>query len=473
MREYKSHPIDMLLYREEYATEEMRAVFSEANILKNWLMVDAAIASTEAELGIIPLEAAEEIERKAKGDFVKVSRVAELSRKKGLDIAAELSALAEVCEKGAGEYIRMGVGGIDNYDTAWALLIKEALELLYRDLDTFIVTLIELTKKYRSTLTVARTFGQHEGPITFGYKTAMWAKELLECRRLLVEGQKYFLVGKASGTIGNLSSLEKMYPGKGSTLEQKVCEKLGLHKPDITILFSRRRFIQIVMNLVYIANAIDAIAIEIFNRQRPEIGELQEPFMKDQISSTVSPHKRNPYGCNILNGLAELVRANAMAVMHSTWFDERDHRRMPIESSAIPSAFIYVSSMIQRAIFICGNLRVDPSRMLENLNLQRGLNFSEIVGTALASRGLGRYTAYELMREIVETVYNEGREFREALKGHDVVRQYLSEKDIDDLIDPHAILGLVGNKIEETLLEVEEGIKVLNRSNQILAGNPP
>ena len=138
---------------------------------------------------------------------------------------------------------------------------------------------------------------------------------------------------------------------------------------------------QVIVNLVYIGNAIDSIGTEIFNRQRPEIGELQEPFRKGQISSTVSPHKRNPYGCNTLNGLAELVRANGVAILRSTWFDERDHRRMPIESSVIPSTFIYVSGMLQRAIFICGNLSINPSSMYILLlyvgyadGLQAGLN---------------------------------------------------------------------------------------------------
>lgn len=302
---------------------------------------------------------------------------------------------------------------------------------------------------------VGRTFGQHEGPITFGFKTAMWAKELYECRRVLVEGEKYYLVGKASGTIGNLSSLEKIWPGKGETFEEIVCEKLGLRAPDMTILFSRRRFMQLVMNLTYIANAIDNIAAEIFNRQRPEIDELQEPFRKDQVASTVSPHKRNPYGCNILSGLAELVRSNASTILRSTWFDERDHRRMPIEASVIPTTFIYISNMLQRAIFICENLSVNPSRMLENLNLLKGLNYSEAIGTALATGGLGRYTAYELLREIVNVVYRDGKEFRAVLKSNETVRKYLSEDDIDELTNPKSNLGIVQAKINETLSEIE------------------
>ncbi len=454
MNQYNSHPIDMLLYRDEYGSAEMRAIFSEENIIKKWLVVDAAVARAEAELGIIPLAAAEEIERKATGDFVTVNRVAELAREKGLDIAAELAALAEVCQQGAREYIRMGVGGIDNYDTAWALLIKEALELMYRDLDRLIEILIKLTKRHRFTLTVGRTFGQHEGPITFGYKTAMWAKELYQCRCLLMEGQEHYLVGKASGTIGNLASLEKSFPGKGASLEQRVCQGLGLNTPDITVLFSRRRFMQLTVNLVYIANAIDTIATEIFNRQRPEIGELQEPFEKNHIASTVSPHKRNPYGCNMLNGLAELVRANGAAILRSTWFDERDHRRMPIESTVIASTFIYVSGMLQRMIFICGNLLINPSRMLENLRLLKGLNFSEMVATALAARGLGRYAAYDLMRRIVETVYRDGSDFGTVLKNHEGVRKYLSEEDIDDLLDPESTLGLTESQIDATLSEI-------------------
>jgi adenylosuccinate lyase len=444
----------MLLYRDEYGSPEMGAIFSEENIIKKWLFMDAAIAEVEGELGIIPPEAAEEIRKKATGDYVKVSRVAELARGKGLDIAAELSALAEVCEKGAGEFIRLGSSGIDNYETAWGLLIKDALAVILRDLDRLIGILADLTRKYRHTLCVGRTFGQHEGPITFGYKTAAWAMELHHCKRLLIDGQRDYLIGKATGTIGNLSSLEKFYPGKALSFEQKVCRKLGLNESDLTMLFSRRRQMQIVVNLTYVANAIDSIAMEIFNRQRPEIGELQEPFGEHQVASTASPHKRNPYGCNTLSGLAELVRGNAATILRSTWFDERDHRRMAIESSVIPTTFIFVSGMLQKAMFICGKLIVNPNRMLENLNLLKGLNLSETVATALASRGLGRYTAYGLMREIAQSVMESGKEFRDLLKNHEIVRRYLSEAEIDEYLDFQSNLGILQAQIDSTLSEI-------------------
>lgn len=455
MEAISCHPIDMLLYRDEYGTPEMRTIFSEENLVKKWLLVDAAIAEVEAELGIIPPKAAEEIKKKATEDYVKVSRVAELAKTKGLDIAAQLSALAEVCAAGAGEFIRLGSAGIDNYETAWALLIKEALPIVLRDIDRLIEILVNLTKKYRNTLCVSRTFGQHEGPITFGYKTAAWALELHRCRRLLLEEKRDYLMGKVTGTIGNLFSLEKFFPGKALTFQKKVCEKLGLYESDLTMLFSRRRLMQAIVNLTYVANAIDNIAMEIFNRQRPEIGELQEPFGQHQVASTASPHKRNPYGCNTLCGLAEVVRGNAATIMHSTWFDERDHRRMPIELTVIPSTFIIISGMLQKAIYICENLIVNPERMQENLKLLKGVNLSETVATALALRGLGRYTAYSLMREIAQDVLNSGREFREILKNHQVVRQYLNEDEIDNLLDFSSNLGLVQAQIDSALAEIE------------------
>jgi len=449
-----SHPIDMRLYGDEYGTPEMRAIFSEENIIKKWLLMDAALAEVEGELGIIPAAAVKEIRKKATGDYVKVSRVAELARGKGLDIAAELTALAEVCEMGAEEFIRLGSAGIDNYETAWGLLIKDALAVTLRDLDKLIGVLADLTQEYRHTLCVGRTFGQHEGPITFGYKTAMWALELHHCQRLLIDGQRDYLVGKASGTIGNLSSLEKFYPGKALSFEQKVCQKLGLNMPDLTMLFSRRRQMQIVLNLTFVANAIDNISMEIFNRQRPEIGELQEPFGEHQVASTASPHKRNPYGCNTLCGLAELVRGNAATILRSTWFDERDHRRVPIESSVIPTTFIFVSGMLQKAIFICGELIVNADRMLDNLNLLKGLNLSETIATALAARGLGRYTAYGLMREIAQSVMQTQKEFRELLKSHEIVHQYLNDAEIDDFLDFQSNLGILQAQIDATLSEI-------------------
>ncbi|MGQ9696186.1 MAG: hypothetical protein ACUVWV_15735 [Thermodesulfobacteriota bacterium] len=210
---------------------------------------------------------------------------------------------------------------------------------------------------------------------------------------------------------------------------------------------------EVVINLTYVANAIDNMAMEIFNRQRPEIGELQEPFAQHQVVSTASPHKRNPYGCNTLCGLAELVRGNAATILHSTWFDERDHRRMPIELAVIPSTFIIVSGMLKKAIFICENLIVNPERMQENLKLLKGLNLSEIIATALALRGLGRYTAYSLMREIAQTVLNGGQEFREILKSHQIVRQYLNEEEIENLLDLQANLGIMQAQIDAALSE--------------------
>lgn len=150
-----------------------------------------------------------------------------------------------------------------------------------------------------------------------------------------------------------------------------------------------------------------------------------------------------------------MVRGNAATIMYSTWFDERDHRRMPIELSVIPSTFIIVSGMLPKAISICENLILNPERMQENLKLLKGLNLSEIIATALALRGLGRYTAYSLMREIAQSILNKGQEFREVLKAHQTVRQYLKDEDIDKLLDFSSSLGLVQTQIEATLAEIE------------------
>ena len=454
MGNYNSHPIDMLMYRDDFGSPEMRAVFSEENLIKKWLQFDATIAEVEGELGIIPVSAAEEISKKAASGEVKTERVAELAIMKKLDIAGELSGLAEVCSENAREYIRLGVAGADNYDTAWALLIREALSLIYRQLDDLIDVFVELTRKHRNTLNVCRTFGQHEGPITFGWKTAMWAKELHHCRLILRENEKYYLVGKALGAIGNLAGLEKEYPGTGPLLVKRVCEKLKLGVPDLSIIFTRRRFMQLVVNLSFIANAVDGIALEIFNRQRPEIGELQEPFGKSQTSSTAAPHKRNPYGCNVLSGLAEVVRGNVSTILHSTWFDERDHRRVPIESTVIPTTFIHVSGMLKIAHRICKDLVVNPKRMLENLRLQKGLNFSEVIMTALATRGLGRYTARDLIQALAGKVYEEDADFLTILKSNEDITRYLTPEEIDDLVDPDTNLGLVQHQIDETLSEI-------------------
>jgi len=447
-----------LIFRHYFETDKMRSVFDDSNYIKTYLEGFKAIAKAEADLGLIPREAAEEISRKASLDYIKVERVAKLHEETGAIAVAVYEALAEVCEYGAGEYIGFGVSGIDLLEIQKSLQVREALNVLIEDLKELESILLELTEKYADTVIVGRTFGQHGLPITLGFKFAIWTKEIRNSLEDLKERIKDISVFKLSGTHGSLAPLGAEM---GQKLRETVAKYLGLQLPDITIQTSRARYAKLLNSLAIIATTLDVMAQEIFTRQRTEIGELKIAAFG---RSTTSPHKHNPYDCNTISGLAEICRGNASIIMHTKLQDERDWSFISIETHTIPETFLILSAMINFAKKILRGLRVNNGRMKKNLELEKGLIMSEIVMHVLAKKGIGRHSAHRLMQELADRTYETGKSFKEVLLENEKIRKLLSKEEIDNLLDPRNALGIIPKQIEETIKAVKNAQGENNKS---------
>ena len=289
-----------------YGTVEMRKIFEEENKLQKRLDVEAALALAHAEVGNIPLEDAKVIAEKASTKYVKLERVKEIEHQIKHDVMAMVKALAEVCGP-SGAYVHLGVTSYDIVDTATALQLKEALNLIEEKLNRLEKVLMEKADKYKKTLMVGRTHGQHALPITLGFKFAVWMREIARHIERLRQCKERVLVGKISGAVGTQAGLG----AHAMEIQKLVMEKLGLKPADITTqIVQRDRHAELICLLANIASSLDKFATEIRELQRPEIAELFEPFEKEkQVGSSAMPHKRNPELCERICGLEKIMRS--------------------------------------------------------------------------------------------------------------------------------------------------------------------
>jgi len=310
------HPID---YR--YGSEEMRKIWDEGNKLQKLLDVEAALARAHAQLGNIPKESAEIISKRANIKHVRLERVKEIEREIHHDIMAVVKALTEVCGD-HGRYVHLGATSNDIIDTANALLIKESLELLLKDLRDLRSILKKLARKHKYTVCIGRTHGQHAVPTTYGMKFAIWLDEIQRHIDRIAEAKKRVLVGQISGAVGTMASLGE----RGIDIQQLVMEDLGLKPARISNqIIQRDVYAELVGILALVASTLDKIGLEIRNLQRTEILEVSEPFGKKQVGSSTMPHKRNPIRTEKICGLARVIYSNVIpALLNNPLWHERD-----------------------------------------------------------------------------------------------------------------------------------------------------
>ena len=438
-----------------YGTAEMRRIFEEEMRVQKMLDVEAALAWAHAEVGNIPRKDAEKIAAMASTKHVKLSRVKEIEREIKHDVASLVRALAEVCGA-SGAYVHLGATSYDIVDTAIALQLKEALALIEKRLNSFEKVLIEKALKYKDTLMIGRTHGQHALPITLGFKFAVWMREVSRHIQRLRQCRERVLVGKMSGAVGTQAGLGD----KAVKIQELVMKRLGIKAADIsTQIVQRDRHAELICLLAMIATSLENFATEIRELQRPEIAELFEPFETEkQVGSSTMPHKRNPETCERICGLARIVRSLAVPALENvvTWH-ERDLTQSSAERFIIPEACILVDYMLFLMTNIVANLRVDEERMLKNIEITQGRVMSEAVMIALTRKGVSRQKAHELLRKLTIKSEIEKRPFKETLLEDKVVRSKLSEKDIDDALNIKNYLGTalkqVESMVERTLKE--------------------
>lgn len=437
-----------------YGTPEMKKIFEEETRIQKMLDVEAALAWAHAEVGDIPKKDAEKIASICLLQHVKLGRIKEIEREIKHDVASLVRALAEACGS-SGAYVHLGATSYDIVDTATALQLKDALELIDTKLCDFENILMEKALKYKNTVMAGRTHGQHALPTTLGFKFAVWLREISRHIQRLNQCKQRIIVGKMSGAVGTQAGLGD----NAQKIQELVMQRLGINSADIsTQIVQRDRHAELVCLLAGIAASLENIATEIRELQRPEISEVSESFEAGkQVGSSTMPHKRNPETCETTCGLARIVRSLVVPALENvTTWHERDLTQSSAERFIFPEVCILTDYMLFRMTNVIGNLRVDEQRMLKNLDLTQGRLMSEAVMMALTKKGMNRQEAYELMRKLTLKSESEKRSFKEILHEDKVVSRKLSKKEIDKTLNPLNYLGTATTQVDSALRRVME-----------------
>ena len=429
-----------------YGTPEMRRIFDEENRLQKMLEVEAALAWAHGEVGDIPKRDAEKIVERASTKHVKLSRVKEIEREIKHDVMALVQALAEVCGP-SGAYVHLGATSSDILDTATALQLKEALNLIEKRLNDLERVLIRRAEQYKETMMMGRTHGQHALPITLGFKFAVWMREAARHLQRLQECRDRLIVGKMSGAVGTQAG----FGPHALKIQEFVMKRLGVKPAEIsTQILQRDRYAEFICVLAIVASTLDKIAIEIRELQRPEIGEVFEPFERErQVGSSTMPHKRNPMVCERVCGLARIVRSLVAPSLENvpTWH-ERDLTQSSAERFIVPEACILTDYMLVLVTKVLTGVQVDEQRMLKNMELTQGRMMSEAVMLALARKGMNRQKAHELVRGLAIKSDVEKRPFKKILVENGTAHKMLSEREVDEALDPQNYLGTAIKQVE-------------------------
>ena len=437
-----------------YGTAEMKSVFEEETRVQKMLDVEAALAWAHAEVGDIPRKDAERIVAAASLKHVKLSRVKEIEREITHDIASLVRALAEVCGP-SGAYVHLGATSSDIVDTANALQLKDALNLIEKKLDDLEKILMEKSLQYKNSMIMGRTHGQHALPTTLGFKFAVWAREVSRHIQRLRQCRERVVVGKMSGAVGTQAGLGS----NAMKIQELVMKRLEIEPADIsTQIVQRDRHGELVCLLALISSSLENFATEIRELQRPEIGELFERFeVEKQVGSSTMPQKQNPETCEKICGLARIVRGLVIPTLENvTTWHERDLTQSSAERFIIPEACILVDHMLFLINKIVANLRVDEQQMLKNIELSRGRTMSESVMMALAKKGMNRQEAHELLRKLTIKCGAEKKHFRETLIENKTIREKMSEKEIDAALNPRNYLGTAIEQVDKIIRKVRK-----------------
>jgi adenylosuccinate lyase len=414
----------------------MAKLWSEEEKLRVWLLVEFYAMEAWYKLGKVP-ERDYQILREKLTPYIErgfteenVKRVEEIEKETRHDVIAFLTHLSEIVGPSA-RYLHLGMTSSDMLDTAMAYRMKKAMEIILEDLDQLLESLKEKAFQYKDTPMIGRTHGIHAEPITFGLKMALFYEEMKRNRERLLRAKENIAYGKISGAVGTFAHLPP-------EIEVYTCEKLGLKpEPISNQIVQRDRYAEYMCALGILASSIEKIATEIRHLQRTEVLEAEEPFHKGQKGSSAMPHKRNPILTENLCGLARTIRAYVIPALENVvLWHERDISHSSAERMIIPSATTLSDFALVRLNYVIKNLQVYPERMLKNLNLLRGLIFSQQVLLTLVEKGLTREEAYRIVQEKAMKVWEEeDLQFKDVLSSDERVRKYLSKEELEALFD--------------------------------------
>jgi adenylosuccinate lyase len=411
---------------ERYSRPAMKAVWSDENKFNKWLEVEIAACEAWAALGVIPRSAIPKI----KLARVNLKRMDEILKETHHDVTAFLNTVAESLGEES-RYIHLGMTSSDVMDTALSLQLLEASDILLADIKELTAELAGLAIKYKNTPMTGRTHGVHAEPITFGLKLAIWFEEMNRNRNRLIEARKIIAVGKISGAVGTYATLSPQ-------VEEIACRKLGLAPAPISNqILQRDRHAQFVTTLAIIASSLEKFATEIRALQKTEVREVEEPFSPGQTGSSAMPHKRNPELCERVCGIARLERGYSVTALEDiTLWHERDISHSSAERIILPDACLALDYSMNVFTSVMKGLNVYPKRMKQNMEITRGLLFSQRVLLALIDKGLSRQSAYKLVqRNAMETWKSDTKKFQTLLKADKEVMAVLTAAELEALFD--------------------------------------
>jgi len=393
-----------------YTNPEMGRIWSEQRKYETWLQVEVAAAEAMAGAGIVPAEAARDLRAAAqRQDAFDIQRIEEIEQVTQHDVIAFTTAVAEKVGPSA-RWLHFGLTSSDVIDTAQALQMREACDVLLQDLDALAHAIRDRALEHRRTPMIGRTHGVHAEPMTFGLKLALWYAEVARDIERVRRARAVVSVGKLSGAVGTFGHLPPQ-------IEEDVCRRLGLEPALVASqVIQRDRHAELLMAVAITGASLEKFALEIRGLQKTEIGEVEEPFGKGQKGSSAMPHKRNPIGAEQIVGLARLLRGNAHAALENiALWHERDISHSSVERVILPDSFIALDHMLRRMTRIVRGMVVNVDRMQENLNRSRGVVFSGTVLLELAKKGVSREQAYEWVQRNAMRSFAEQRDFKQLL----------------------------------------------------------
>ena len=449
------HPIEF-----RYGTPEMKKIWEEENKLQRMLDVESALAQAEAKLGIIPKEVGEEIAAKANTKYVKLDRVKAIEAETNHDIAALSKGITEVCENGAGEYVHFGATSNDIVDSSNSLLIRDSIDVLEEKLERLTKIMLKLADENKMKVCIGRTHGQHALPTTYGMKFGIWADELHRQYIRLKNARKNVCVGMMDGAVGTTAALGE----QGWEIHKAVAEILGLPAATITNqVVQRDNHVEFIGVLANIASTLDKIGLEIRSLQRTEIMEVGEYFDPEkQVGSSTMPHKMNPITAERICGVARIIKSYINAALdNNPLWHERDLTNSSCERIMFPESCILTDYILNLTIKLMENLVFYDENIERNLNLTNGLIMAERLMAELTRAGMGKQTAYGIVRKNAIKANKEKLLLGELILEDEEVKKYLTKEDVEKIMDPHTYTGSIAIIIDELLEKSKNWFEVI------------
>ena len=412
---------------ERYTRQKMGAIWTKESKFKRWLDVEIAVVKAWEAVGKIPAGTAEKVEQRA---AFEIDRIEEIEKTTRHDVVAFLENVKEHLED-EGDYLHFGITSSDTIDTAMAITLRDSADIIIDDIKEILSTIKKRAFEFKDTLMIGRSHGIHGEPISFGFVFALWYEEMKRNLKRMEDAKEVVSYGKISGSMGTFANVEP-------EVEETACKLLGLKNAKISNqIIQRDRYAQYMATLAVIASSIEKISTQIRHYQRTEVREAEEFFHKGQKGSSSMPHKRNPVLSENLCGLARLVRGNAMVAFENVaLWHERDISHSSNERIILPDSNIAIDFMLFRLNGVLKNLTVYKENMLKNLNMTRGVIYSQRLMLALVAKGADKIEAYERVQKYAMDSWENKKDFKSLILNDKFVSEFLTKKEIEECFDP-------------------------------------